>query len=543
MWAVARRVRVTAAVTVGAATTGAVAWAARKEEGISRGPEAQPGRAGALLAEEAEWAAFSAAAYFASLGRTAQVLWWALGTAAQYNVFFAAHPDGREEAEYRQALAELHRTRAVKLVGVLQANGGIYIKAGQLVSSLGAVPLEYRHLLQVLQDAVPARSMEEVETVLFREFGAHSAALFSSFEPQARAAASLAQVHRATLPNGEAVAVKVQYPGLELAVAHDLATIRFLADMTTKLVPGVRLHWVVESLAASLATEMDFQVEAQYAERMAAHLAERGPFGRLGTCTTPDLVPELCSRRVLTMEWVDGCKITDIDCLDAVGLSSTQVAELLLHTFADMTFRSGFIHGDMHAGNLLVRPSDGRKNSPEIVLLDHGVYVELDEDVRRSYAAMWCALILGDLAGATAAGVALAGGRAGALLPLLFQPGALSKEERRALREAHNIRSPEDVFQLIEEDMPPPLVQTIKIGSIVRTISGQLGVPPTRRLVVNAFHAASLQSRWQTRWAVHLMLWAVEARQWWLRCSVWVQQQLARALPSALLLVPPSAQS
>eukprot|EP00873_Tetraselmis_striata_P009905 jgi/Tetstr1/430169/TSEL_020001.t1 len=527
-----RRLRVgvaAATAAAAAAAAGGAGWAvARPDAGWL-----------AEAAGEAEWARVSAAAYLQSLARTARTVAWVVGSARAYSAMPAREGVGKGGIKAPEAvataMAEVHRQRATKLVEVLQTNGGIYIKAGQLASSISGVPAEYRAALQALQDAVPPRPMEQVEAVLFHEFGAHSSDLFSFFEPEASAAASLAQVHRATLLSGEDVAVKVQYPGLQLAVAHDLATLRLLAGAAGWMVPSVRLGWVVDSLAESLRDEMDFQVEAAHAGRMAVHLATRSRTP--GSAVTPALVPSLCSERVLTMEWVDGCKITDLECLAALGLQAEQVAELLLHVFADMTFNAGFIHGDPHAGNLLVRRArDAAK--PEIVLLDHGVYVELDKDVRQSYAALWCCLLLGDRAGAEAAGAGLAGRRVGALLPLLFQPGALSREERRRLRAAHGIHTHEDVFQLIEDEMPPPLVQAIKISAMVRTIAGHLGVPSSRRLAVNASHAAALQPRWQTRWAVQLTLWAVEAAQWWQRWRAWGRRLLAGVGACGLPLAP-----
>jgi len=195
----------------------------------------------------------------------------------------------------------------------------------------------------------------KVEAVFYKDLGMYTEDLFESFEPEARAAASLAQVHKATLPGGRAVAVKVQYPGLEVAVAHDMGTLRLLASAATLVFPDLRLGWIVESLSKSIAEEMDFRVEARNAKKLSQMLAHRRPGGSVGTCSVPELVPGLCTQRVLTMEWVDGCKVTNASCLEAAGLRPKQVGELLMHVFADLTFRTGCVHGDPHPGNILVR--------------------------------------------------------------------------------------------------------------------------------------------------------------------------------------------
>eukprot|EP00191_Tetraselmis_sp_GSL018_P019725 CAMPEP_0177591134 /NCGR_PEP_ID=MMETSP0419_2-20121207/7821_1 /TAXON_ID=582737 /ORGANISM="Tetraselmis sp., Strain GSL018" /LENGTH=665 /DNA_ID=CAMNT_0019081827 /DNA_START=151 /DNA_END=2149 /DNA_ORIENTATION=- len=470
---------------------------------------------------DTEWAAFSTWAYLRSLPHTARAISWSVRSALEYKWLAFAKKGLVSSDEYAELLAELHEERGTRLVHVLQANGGIYVKAGQLASTMSIVPAEYRELLESLQDAMPPRSASEIEVVLLKELGAHSWELFETFEPEARAAASLAQVHRATLPGGQPVAVKVQYPGLEVAVAHDMGTMRLLAAAAAWIFPDVRLGWIVDSLSSSIADEMDFTVEAAHAARLNLCLAERRRGGLAGSCSAPRVVPELSAARVMTMEWVDGCKVSDAAAMEAMGLNPEQVGELLLHVFADLTFRAGFVHGDPHPGNLLVRRRDGDRRSgaageAEVVLLDHGVYLELDEKLRDLYAGMWCCMLVGDMAGAVRSATALAGTRAGALLPILLQPGALSRERRRGLREESGIRGVGDAFRLVDEVVPPKLVEAIKVGAVVRIIAARLGVPRWKRQLINAYHAAHRAPRWSARWKALAAVWMLEAYHTWL---------------------------
>mmetsp|Transcript_4944 Transcript_4944/g.13817 ORF Transcript_4944/g.13817 Transcript_4944/m.13817 type:complete len:417 (-) Transcript_4944:9-1259(-) len=408
---------------------------------------------------------------------------------------------------------------------------------------MSIVPVEYRQLLEALQDAMPPRSMNEVEAVFYKDLGMYTEDLFESFEPEARAAASLAQVHKATLPGGRAVAVKVQYPGLEVAVAHDMGTLRLLASAATLVFPDLRLGWIVESLSKSIAEEMDFRVEARNAKKLSQMLAHRRPGGSVGTCSVPELVPGLCTQRVLTMEWVDGCKVTNASCLEAAGLRPKQVGELLMHVFADLTFRTGCVHGDPHPGNILVRRRQRREadrwdpsveGQPEIVILDLGVCIELEKGMKEAYGLMWCRMVVGDFAGAARAGSAIAGGRAGALLPLVLQPGALSKAARRDLRRENGIDKLQDATHLIDDMVPAELVDTIKVGMVVRSIASHLGVSSTRRQLINAYHAAHSVSGRLLKWRALAVVWGLEALEAWRSLAATV----ALAVRDALHLPP-----
>ena len=256
----------------------------------------------------------------------------------------------------------MHERTAARLRALCDANGGIYIKAAQVLSTSAALPGADRAQLAALQDAAPPRPFAEVDAALRAELGASAAQLFASFDPEAAAAASLAQVHRARLADGRDVAVKVQYPGLAAAVAADMMTLRLIARLARGTRAGKRhddaaaaaagdaggdeddsgmpdLTWVVAQLERNLARELDFVAEGRNAERIAAAFAAFGGDGAVATA--PGVIWERSSRRVLTMTWQDGCRVDDADALRAAGLDTRDVARALVDAVGQMAFCFG----------------------------------------------------------------------------------------------------------------------------------------------------------------------------------------------------------
>ncbi|EFN58557.1 hypothetical protein CHLNCDRAFT_140686 [Chlorella variabilis] len=449
---------------------------------------------------------------------------------------YAADPQG---AAYQQALAELHEHAASKLLLTIQANGGLYIKAGrlpgasawlcpaarcqaagQLAVSLNAAPLQYRKILEALQDRVPPRPFEDANRVLLQELGAPAQELFAEFEPLATAAASLAQVHKARMHDGAPVAVKVQYPGLESAVAADLATMLILSDAGHWLFPATSWRWLFEELqrharlgSGSLQYELDFRNEATNAARLAECMAGRADVAM------PRTMPQLCSSKVLTMEWVEGCRITDVECLIQQGLRPRDVGTLLLDTFAQQTYLDGFTHGDPHPGNLLVRPRPdppsllaclllGGGPRPQLVLLDHGVYVTLPDHLRRLYCQLWCAIAMGDMHTARLAATELAGEKGGRILPEILRPrnwAKVSKEERQRLRQEAGVGSFADLAAVLTE-APKPLLDSLRQSAVVRHSGKQLAWMPARGRATLLGATLADRLRVNATWALRGML-------------------------------------
>jgi len=291
-----------------------------------------------------------------------------------------------KSAAYKEAATKVHERASAKVLRLCQDNGGVYIKAGQFVAGLNTVPAEYRRALSVLQNDAPAQPFYVVETSLRRELGRGASSLFRDFEERAAAAASLAQVHRAHLLDGREVAVKVQYPGLEAAVAADLSTMGVLARAAKWAFPGAfDFEWLIPELKRSLDKELDFGWDARNAERMARNFSHRR-----GDVAIPGIVWERSSPRVLTMEWVNGAKVDDTARIEEMGLQPREVGALLLGVFAEMMFCHGFIrkvkilkapkfditrlmevHGDYTAeetGSKLDRPAEETAEAPTEVV-------------------------------------------------------------------------------------------------------------------------------------------------------------------------------
>eukprot|EP00887_Chlorella_sp_A99_P002809 scaffold6.g2809.t1 len=387
--------------------------------------------------------------------------------------------------EHARELSEAHRREARRLLEMAQYRGGIYIKACQLAVSVqaAALPPEYREVLASLQDRVPPRSFDRIRRAL---------------------------VHKARLLDGTNVAVKVQYPRLEFAVAADLATMITLSRLAAFLFPRSDFRWLFQQLqrrvrAGSLSNcsgqkllyELDFRHEAQNSQRFAALMRSRKDVA------VPRVYAHLSGRRLIVMDWADGVRVSDAEGLAAVGLAPREVAVLLLDVFAESQFCAGYIHGDPHPGNILVRVRPERRNwlarvllgsrpRPQLVLLDHGHYVELPEDLRRNYCQLWAAILLGDQKTAREAAAALGGEQAARILPELLRPRdwgpAVTREDRRRMAAEVGIGNFADLSRVLSE-APQALLDCLQLSTVVRGTATQLGATIPDRLRVHAAHA------------------------------------------------------
>ncbi|KAG7669279.1 hypothetical protein Ndes2526B_g05579 [Nannochloris sp. 'desiccata'] len=439
-----------------------------------------------------------AAEILSAVPRTLRVMWWSIWAAYNYKKLATSFSAASiSEETYREELTAFHTRAAQALLRVCQTNGGVYVKAGQLAVSMQAIPVEFREGLEGLEDRVPFRSFYDINKVIVAELGRPASEIFAEFDERATAAASLAQVHRATTKDGMHVAVKVQYPGLESAVAADLTTMTAIASIAYFFFPSNDWRWLFAELRTKLNQELDFNLEAAHSTRLAACFADRKDV------VVPLHVKELSTRRVLCMEWIEGAKISDVAALRRLGLSPRQVALTLLDASAEMMCVHGFVHGDMHPGNVFVRalPRSGnplvrmlpwcRNARPQIVFIDHGLYFELEDNLRRLYCMLWCAFVLNDSATATATAVQLAGPRAGRALPEILRPRDWSKlapEERRRLRQEVGVTGIRDMTRILNE-APRQLVDCLRAMALVRHTATRLGITIADRLRVNAVQA------------------------------------------------------
>ena len=264
---------------------------------------------------------------------------------------------GAESPGALAARSATHSRAAVALLALAEANGGVFIKFAQALSTNRySLPDEVTSVLARAQDRAPPRPWSEVAAVFAEDHGAPASAVFASIEEAPVAAASLAQVHRAVTREGARVAVKIQYPRLRREAAADLSAIRLAAAALELMWPALGYSWLLPELEASLRAELNFLQEARNGERCAAMLASSGLASRVHV---PAVHRALSSERVLVMEWIEGCRVDDLAGLARLGAPPAAVAAAVVRTFAEMYFIHGFVHCDPHPGNLMVRAAPG----------------------------------------------------------------------------------------------------------------------------------------------------------------------------------------
>jgi ubiquinone biosynthesis protein len=300
--------------------------------------------------------------------RALRLFWTIIGSYALVWVFSrysAADVRGRR-------FERAHRRNAERLATGFMELRGVFIKTGQVLSVTGTfLPTAYGEALARLQDKVPARPFAEIAGRLEEAFGRNALARFGSFEPTPVAAASLAQVHRATARDGRALAVKVLYPDIERLVRIDLGVLRSLLPVVRLLLPVSRVERVLEQLSAMLARETDYVHERQNMERLRVIFAGRSDV------VIPEIDPELTQGGVLSMSFEEGVKINDRDALAGIGVEPEAVAKLLVGCYFTMLFQHRVFHADPHPGNFLVRPG------PQLVILDYGAVEEVTERLQQ----------------------------------------------------------------------------------------------------------------------------------------------------------------
>jgi aarF domain-containing kinase len=290
---------------------------------------------------------------------------------------------GEAWADARRRRHHLGSARAIHDTAV--HNQGLLIKTAQFLSSRpDVVPDEYIEVLSRLQDEVPPEQFATVRRLVEKELGRPLEDVFERFDEQPIASASLAQVHRAVLRDGSDVAVKVQYPGIEDLVAIDLRNIRIFIAVLNRLERSLDYSFIAEEMARQIPQELDFIYEGHNAEAIAAN------FEGVEDVVVPKIYWRQTTRRVLTMEYLEGVKITDTGGMRRLGVDPADVAKILVVAFSEMLLSHGLFHADPHPGNLLVAPG------PKLVLVDFGQVKRIGPQFRFLFAQMTRALIAED---------------------------------------------------------------------------------------------------------------------------------------------------
>lgn len=253
---------------------------------------------------------------------------------------------------------------------LLQDLGPTYVKLGQIVSShADTLPADWGAELSLLQSHVQPFPGEQAREQIAAELGAPPEQLFDSFDPRPLAAASLGQVHRATLPGGRPVVIKVQRPDIEPRVRADLLILQRAARVAERRSVTAResgLAEIVEEFGAALLLELDYRIEAFNARRLSRNLAD------LPGAAVPEVIAELSRQRVLTSEFVRGVEANDRDAIVAAGLVPEEIADNAVRAAIKMIMVDGFFHADPHPGNVLVNLDTG-----VLTFIDTGMVGEL----------------------------------------------------------------------------------------------------------------------------------------------------------------------
>ncbi|KAK3351837.1 ABC1 family-domain-containing protein [Neurospora tetraspora] len=306
-----------------------------------------------------------------------------------------------EDAEEKQRLLrECHQRCADRTLEVLEKSGGIFIKLGQHLSAMNyLLPPEWTTTFIPLQDKCPVSSFESIERMFLQDTGTSLWDYFSEFSREPIGAASLAQVHLATIKEtGQRVAVKVQHPSLQRWAPLDMRLTSTTFKTLKYFFPEYDLEWLSSEVEISLPKELDFTCEAENARRTSRHFSQHAP-------SLPLVIPDVlwAKKRLLVMACESGHRLDDLSYMDAHGIDRDEVSATLARIFNEMIFGEGApLHCDPHGGNIAIRHnpssrSNKAKTNFDIILYDHGLYRDIPLPLRRSYAKLWLAIIDGDI--------------------------------------------------------------------------------------------------------------------------------------------------
>jgi ubiquinone biosynthesis protein len=331
-------------------------------------------------------------------------------------------------------LERLSQPQRLRLV--MEELGPTFIKLGQLLSTRPDVlGKEYIHEFSKLQDKVPAVLIDEVKTQIEIELGAPAEDLFEEFCKEPLAAASIAQVHRGKLKSGEEVVFKVRRPGIEKVVETDIDVLMGLAYLIEQHVPAVALYdpvGLVKEFQRNIMREMNFTREGRTADRFSANFADNE------TVYTPKVFWDYSGETVLTMEYVQGIKISDLATLSEQGYDLKEIARRGADAFLKQVLDYGLFHADPHPGNVFILPEQ------VICMLDYGMVGRLGQDLKDQLVELLQALLNRDV---------------DRIISQLLYSGELADEsDLRSLRR--------DLHDFIE-DYYDIVLQDIKVGKLL----------------------------------------------------------------------------
>ncbi|XP_010432830.1 PREDICTED: uncharacterized protein LOC104717024 [Camelina sativa] len=289
-----------------------------------------------------------------------------------------------------------HDRNAKRVLNLLVELEGLWVKIGQYLSTRADVlPQGYISILRQLQDSLPPRPLHEVCRTIERELGHSMNVLFTDFAEEPLATASIAQVHRATLANGQDVVVKVQHDGIRAIILEDLKNAKSIVDWIAWAEPQYDFHPMIDEWCKETPRELDFNIEAENTRAVSRNLGCKKTNDEVGSDNRVDvLIPDIIksSESVLILEYMDGIRLNDVEALDAFGVDKQKIVEEITRAYAHQIYVDGFFNGDPHPGNFLVSKEPPHRP----ILLDFGLTKKISHSFKQALAKMFLASAEGD---------------------------------------------------------------------------------------------------------------------------------------------------
>lgn len=283
------------------------------------------------------------------------------------------------------------RTIGQRIRTFLEDLGPTFIKLGQIASTRRDIIPEHIIVeLEKLQDRVPPFPFEQVHSIIENELGDRLDRLFAEFNETPLATASIGQVHWARLHTGEEIAIKVQRPNIRPIIETDIEILEDLARLMESRLSWAkryRLYEMIEEFSKALQAELDYHVEGSNSEKIA------NQFNNQAKIRIPDIYWDFSTKKVLTMEYIKGTKISQLKELDLLGYDRKIIAKRVTNSMLHQILIEGFFHGDPHPGNMMVLPDE------VVVFMDFGMVGRLTSDMKYQLASLVISLKRGDTSG------------------------------------------------------------------------------------------------------------------------------------------------
>jgi len=373
----------------------------------------------------------------------------------------------RERSSRRDQAAwdRVHDLAAAQIEAVALSLQGAFVKGAQIGGARADIlPAPFIDRLSQFHDAVPPRDFDTLRPIIRHDLGCEIEEVFASVDPVPLAAASLAQVHRATLIDGSDVVIKIRYPEIRRIIPLDLALLRRVVALAHWLQRRVDLRGSVNEVTRFIELELDFRLEVQSTLRSAKVLEHHDGV------IVPKVYPAHCGDNIIVLEYIDGIGVAKTAELETAGHKLADIARAIGDLYGAMIFEYGFFHGDPHPGNILVCPN-GR-----LALLDFGLCKELPPDFARNIAEMMVSVIVGDSEATRAAAERLG-----------FDTGSIRPDHLRSLMLSiiGDTDTDESVFDIVGQSrlrrIPEDFALVVRTLILLNGLSHRLA--PRRRLV------------------------------------------------------------